>query len=252
MSASSSQEIRLIKQETAWPQWVYMKLEWGQLYDDKLELLLTINFGKHNIKVLGSEISFGLRRGQLKIIALQALIPYEDRWPRQEFKESILTKRSVNTEDVSTQNKSSGFDAKYDFKETSTSIDFSKKNDKEIQKKTSVQDEFEHTIWQVDIRGSEKECYWTFEANDGYHHLRGSLIKKNLCQLSLENSKFCAIQYKFEVFNRDIIPLRGFGWPWPENLAGSKKVAIIAYLRKAFIMKNGLVAYESQLWYRNQ
>ena len=249
MIISGYEESKVEQYESNWSPWVYMKLNWGQLLGNRLVLLLTINFGKHHIKVLGRDVKFGLRGGQLKLVPIKALIPYKYRWPKSELTAGIKVKRSVNQESSSTQKDSGGFDATVDLQDTKTSIDISNKKDNETQEKRSVQDEFEHVIWQIYTQGSEDEVYWSFEVSSGDSCLQGSLIEQVLCKLVLATN-FCAVQSKFEVFARDILPLRGFGWPWPENLSDSKQFVIQSILRKIFVSKIGLVAHESHIVYR--
>ena len=151
-----------------WSPWVYVELNWGDLCDEgsgRSGLLLTINFSKHFMKVLGGRVWFGLRSGELKLEPINATIPYKHRWPQSSLAVEIKTKRSISKTSGSKQAQSDTktLDAKADFKDISASLSSSSKREMGLEQSALIQDDFEHTVWQVYTKGSEQKAYWDFE-----------------------------------------------------------------------------------------
>ena len=230
-----------------WSPWVYLNLEWGGLSDNDLGLLLTINFNKHHLKILGGRVWFGLRGGELKLELTNAVMFYQHRWPQSPLEEKIKVKHRISKTSLSKSTRNSN--AQANLAETSASMSFSRTKETGGELTTSVEDEVEYVIWQISTKGSEKEAYWDFEVGGGNPCLQGRLTEQEIGKVIVQAEPY-AVQAEFKVFKKDIRPLHGEGF-WPENLSNTKKAVLLAFLRIIIARHMNPVVYSRELRQHN-
>ncbi len=229
--------------EQDWSPWLYLALEWGESSDDGLDLLLTINFHRHYLEMLGGKIWFGLRGAELQMAVTNGMMPNEHRWPDTPLQSKLEIKRSVSETHGSTQSEGArvGFTASLK-KAGATAAD----NTTDGEAKSSrTQDDFEFVDWQVSHKGSDTTAYWEFETRTGQPYLQASLVKQKIAVLTAIDHP-CILQATVTVFKKDIYPLGGEGL-WKEDLTKAKKSIVLALLRKGIVKKmQPLVSLELQ------
>lgn len=224
-----------------WSPWVYLQLEWTKPSEGvNRGLLLTINFAKHHMKVLGGRVWFGLRRGELKLTPSNGVIPYEHRWPESPLEVNFKFKRTVNETKGTKRSRSTSdkLNVGHTLTNTKLSIGTSRNGEKAEEQVKGIKDEFEYVTWRIRPKGSDKEAYWDFEALEIESCLQGRLFKKEICKVMPP----CGVRASFRVFKRDIQPIGGEGL-WPENLEAVKCAVILALLRRHIVKTLGPEAF---------
>ena len=229
-----------------WSPWVYIRLKWGKPSDDGLGILLTINFNKHHLKILGGRIWFGLLGGELKLEPINAEIPYEHRWPETPLvvKTEIRHKSGKTSGSKETRSSSREFNAEGNLADATASGGFSRTKGFENERLNSLEDEYVHI--HISTKGSEKEAIWDFEVSEGNLCLQGNLIEKEISKLVVHNEPY-AVHASFRVFKKDIRPLSAEGIWRPEDLGSTKKIKkikksiLLALLRKEIAKMNPVI-----------
>ena len=170
------------------------------------DLGLTIRFGEEQIGVLGGSISFGLKRGELKLKLVNAKMPIEKHGltaPLEIEVSSEIQNENGNESELSILSSP-----------TAKIKGTGKRTTKTITK-----------AYSVSTRGTEEEPVWIFEAITHEGILKGQ-ANKELLGLVCILARTCSIKASFEIHGQRDIHLTGARGLWPENI-GRNKLAII-------------------------
>ncbi len=165
------------QQENRWPEWVFMKVSWGNADMGKIPLQLVIHFGKHRRKVGGGEIEFGLSAGELHVQLRNATIPIESRKPETPLNVSV-DKKVEKKSHTAHSSRPGEFKASVGVESglPTTNIEVSVPSGSTTEWTEDETQAFARTEWQISTKGSEINPIWSFESLDGVPFLRGGWV----------------------------------------------------------------------------
>ncbi len=183
----------------------------------KVDLKLTIRFGRHEIKTpkLGSSVQFGLRGGELKLKLENGEMPLETMGLKSEFATEIEieTGRETGREIEAHLAMSGGL------KDKGTS----KQSDKVKRK-----------VYQCRTRGDETNPIWVFEAKTGEQGiLEGQLTQERLGIVEIAD-EICYVKATFQIrMQSDLYLIESGGLLGASNLSRNKS----AFIERAFFQQ---------------
>jgi hypothetical protein len=237
MSHVADERVRIWQvqgEENRWSEWVFMRLEPGYATEHLLDLHLTINFSEHHLPLLGGRVTYGLKAGDLRFDINGAEIPYQTREPKSPLSVQLFIERTISNS-VQGSSKTA--------RSAEASIDIGQNQGKGIAKLDAetqqgaekiTTDKFDHSVSQIQSKGSENSPIWSFEAKSDDPVLKGGLCRYKLGTLSVL-ADTCSIQATFETMRRHICITGGDGI-WPDDLGRSKR-AVIDLLIRNFVAK---------------
>ncbi len=181
-----------------------------------IELQLTIRFGEHQFKVKGGSISFGLRKGCLKLNIVNGKIPLETIGitpPFRTFFEMELQ------QEKSRENEGSG-----GVSVTQALNIKAKTTGKEAKK-------FKKEVYQVYTKGTEENPIWVFHHNENEEIVTGFLSKVKIGILEIHD-KPCLLEAIFEIQDEDVKLTTATGF-WDRNIGRNR----LAILERAYFLK---------------
>jgi hypothetical protein len=180
------------------------------------EIFLNINFGEETIKVLGGEVSFGLRKGLLRLKLKGATLPLENL--RLTSQLELVVNREITTQK----------DNEYEVNATL----FTQPNLLAKMKKTDkVSTKINDQISSIKNGGIEENRTWIFQAPDSKLILEG-LLQEQIIGIFDKIDESISIEATFETKNEDVRLTRANGI-WVSNI-GENKSAVIE--RELFLL----------------
>lgn len=150
---------------------------------EQIDLRLTIRFGEGEITVLGSNVRFGLKRGELKLKLENSRIPLEKMGLTAKFEPSVEVE--MHQEKGRETQGSASIGIKSDLSAT-------------IKGSTKTGTKAKYKVCQVFTRGTEEEPVWVFEVKTNELMLWGQLNEEKLGTVEI-TAQPCRVEATFEV-----------------------------------------------------
>lgn len=194
----------------------------------KHHLYLTIRFGEHREKIRGGYVTFGLKRGVLKVLLSNGKIPLETIELANEFEVAVEVQ---NIQGKTTEKHGSASLAVTGGVSTGA---------KEAETATEM---VKQKVYQVILQGTEEAPIWIFKAQNKEFFLTGLLKQTKLG--TLENTNSGCIKATFEASIKDIVLVTGEGL-YPKDISRNKR-AIIEQMIAIKLLKDKLNSCLSQV-----
>lgn len=183
---------------------------------DLLSLNLSIRFGEESVKVAGGAIRFGLKRGELKLELLNAIVPIESQGLTTPFQHetTLEVQRDRSTE----------IEGGISFSSIASLAAKAKGSNKRTEKLTCK-------TYSVSTGGSESNPVWTFEANHEY------ILKGQISNVALGNAILSKLPFSiiatFQIRGQQDILLTEAEGLWDRNIGRNK----LAVLEREFFLR---------------
>ena len=192
----------------------------------RLDVLLTIRFGEETIDVPGGKITFGLRRGELKLKLFNCEMPLKSVKLASPFE--IHTEASIQKEQEFGREGNASLSVKSSISATVKALD-------------NTTTKFSRKTYKVHSIGSAIEPTWLFQIDDFEKCLRGLLKQEKLGTINLKPSP-CCIKLTFKAPNKSSIRLTSAEGLWPSNI-DRNKLAIIERKIALLLLEKKLKPY---------
>ena len=208
--------------ENRFPDCVRMELEIVQIQPEgflgriiqrepeQLDLILNIRFGKHREKIFGGSVTFGLKRGELKVNLTNGEVPLRNFKLKDEFQ--TVVEKEVQEEEARKSNIRAGLPANLGITVT-----------REETGKTAEKTKYKE--YQVSTKGELKDPTWVFAVKTKREILQGLLQNAELASIDVK-AKPCSLAATFNVPQPEDICLSDAKWLLSEGIT-KKKWAII-------------------------
>lgn len=247
MSPRQHRECRL-EREVSWDNWIFVKIAPGKKRGKKkatrsFGVEATINFTSDRLSVWGREVWFGLRGGQLSLVASDGTIPYDFRWPNTKLEQIQVVNLEISEESTSGKSSDSsvGAGVKGAGGDASAKLGTKRSSSSKVTEKKKV--DTHHC--RISTGGSESVATWSFSSGEGEPYLQGGIVSKEICRI-LSDSDRCRLAAKFRVRKSDVVPYSGEGL-WPEDFNDGKKVIAYSLARRGIFKALGEDAFDQAI-----
>ncbi|MBV6626997.1 MAG: hypothetical protein KI793_29350 [Rivularia sp. (in: Bacteria)] len=207
---------------------------------NQLELYLTLNFNEQWQEILGGQVKFGIKGGELRLSLENGKSPYE---LRHLMNGSLVvsTDKEIEIKQSSENTNSVGSSLSIDKASLTT-----KQEDKD---KINRTEKFKKTTYCIETKGSEEKPIWVFQANADELTIKGNLIDEELATIVITENTY-GVKATFEAKKKDI-RLTEFEGALPSFLHPNKHKAIENMIVN-YLLKNKLKPYLSRAELRHE
>ncbi len=177
---------------------------------EQLDLVLNIRFGEHSEEIFGGSVTFGLKRGELKVELTNGEVPLEN--IKLDNKFQTVVQKKVQVETASESQIGAAVTANPGVRASSRET-----------KKTA--ENVEYKEYQVRTKGGLKDPTWVFEVKTDKEILQGLLQDAELAIIDVK-AKPCSLVATFNVTRPEDLRLTDAQWLWRKNIT-KKKLAVI-------------------------
>jgi hypothetical protein len=186
----------------------------------QVDLVLHIRFGEHQEEIKRGTVTFGLKRGQLKVQLTNGQVPLKNYKLKNDFQTVI--EKEIQAETGTGKQSGVQLVAKNPGLTASS------------QATTKTSDKVKYQEYQVTTRGDDNTPTWIFEVKTDKEVLEGLLQNTTLATIDVQG-KSCSLIATFEITKPQDICITDAQLLWVKNISDKKKKIIAAKVRRLFL-----------------
>ncbi|MEL6578655.1 MAG: hypothetical protein AAFQ14_02795 [Cyanobacteria bacterium J06621_12] len=194
----------------------------SEQFPRQIDLILNILFGEHREEIQGGSVTFGLRRGELRVQIIDGQIPLANIRLKNYF--PIVVEKEIQEE------RAKGKQNRIQLGLKNSGLASSDQSIKKLTEKVKYE---EH---QIKIKGTEKNPIWIFEVKTDKEILEGLLQDENLATINLKADS-CSLVATFHITKPEDICIIDAQWLWVKEISDKKKKVIAAGIVRRFLEK---------------
>lgn len=214
------------KNENKFPDCIRMELEIVRVEPEnfarQIDLVLNILFGEHQEEIRGGSVTFGLRRGELRVQITDGQVPLSNIKLKNDL--PIVVEKKIQEERT---------------KGKQNRVQLGLKNSGLVSSGQSTRrltETLTYNTHQIKIKVTEENLIWLFEVKTDKEILEGLLQNENLATINLKG-KSCSLIATFNIIKPKDICITDAQWLWVKDISDKKKKVIAAGIVRRFLEK---------------